>query len=73
MGVAGGDASLIKFANETINRKRGYGKQVGLDINVSGTITHNVVNIDSLDLPLKVRKQIREAMRHTKQIESKVV
>lgn len=75
MGVAGGDSYLTKFANETYNRKRGYGKSVEIDVKGSININHNIISIDSLPLTLKEKKWLLEKIRraNTKQIESKTV
>jgi len=61
--VQSGDTAAILFVNKTINRDRGYGEKV--DVNVKGRIDHAHVhvNVDELDLPLETRKQILQAMR----------
>jgi len=76
MLVAGGDTASTIFANRTYNKKRGYNEKVDVDVNVSGTINHNIIPIDSLDLPIEVRKQILGKVREAtnmKQIESKAI
>ena len=61
--IAGGDATLTKFANETYNRDRGYGRELNLNLDVSGTIQHNVVSINHLKLPIKTRKALLKSLR----------
>ena len=73
MLIAGGDTASTIFANRTYNKKRGYSEKIDVDLNVSGSVQHNIVNIDSLGLPLKERKQLLSKVRKAKQIESKVV
>ena len=73
MLIAGGDTASTIFANRTYNRKRGYNEKVDVDMNVSGEIQHNIVNIDALGLPLKERKRLLSKVRKAKQIESKVI
>ena len=64
--VAQGDSSATIFANKTFNRNRGYGEKIQHEH--SGTIDHQhtieAVKVDDLDLPLEVRRQILEALRH---------
>lgn len=64
--VKSGDSSAIIYANKTFNKKRGYGEK--LEVDVSGTITHNhqLVDVDQLNLPLETRKQILIAYRENK-------
>lgn len=61
-----GNALATIFANKTVNRDRGYGDKI--DLNVQGEITHNInyISVDKLDLPLSVRKQILVAIRKQK-------
>ena len=73
MLIAGGDTSSTIFANRTYNRKRGYNEKVDVDLNISGSVQHHIVSIDSLDLPLKERKRLLHKIRKVKQIESKAV
>lgn len=62
--VAGGDTSATIHVNKTLNKDRGYGNpKRQIDLNVSGEIKHNIVNIDELGLPLDTRKEILEAIR----------
>lgn len=63
--VAGGDTSATIFANETLNKDRGYSKKMDIDINQ--TITQSTVNIDELELPLETRKQLLQAIRAGKE------
>jgi hypothetical protein len=57
-----GDVAAIIFANKTLNSDRGYNEKQ--EIKVSGSInhTHTVINVDQLNLPLEVRRQIFQAM-----------
>ncbi len=73
MLIAGGNPSATIMANQTFNRKRGYGPKVDVDMNVSGSVQHNIVSIDSLGLPLKERKRLLSKVREVKQIESREV
>ena len=59
--VAEGNTSATIFANKTVNADRGYGQKLSID--VSGTVTHQLVSVADLDLPLEVRKQILDAVR----------
>ena len=73
MLVAGGDTAATIFANKTFNRDR-YPEKATVDVNVRGTIQHNVVRIDDLQLPLEVRKKILVAIReHKPQLTGEVV
>ena len=79
MLVAGGDTSATLMANQTYNKKRGYGAKV--EVEVFGNIQHNVIQIDTLGFTLKERKWLLKKVRDSnietqlpvKQIESKVV
>lgn len=58
--VAKGDAYAITFVNRTVNRDRGYGDK--LEVEVSGTIQHNhTIDISKLNLSLSCRKEILAA------------
>lgn len=59
--VRNGDPAATIFANRAINRDRGYNDKQ--EISISGTIEHNVRQVDDLDLPLEVRKALLDAMR----------
>lgn len=65
-----GDPSAVIFANRTFNRDRGYGAEVS--VNVSGTVNHQhahvLIDIDDLDLPLSVRRQILAAYRQKQSV-----
>jgi len=82
--IAGGCVPATIAANQTYNRKRGYGQTV--DVEVSGEIRHNVISIDAMKLTLKERKWLLSKVRNStlelqkanqmqmvKQIESKAV
>ena len=73
--VAQGDRGAIKFLNERLNQDRGYAKpntKMELGVTVQGSIDHKYT-VDDLNLPLAVRKQMLDAVRERKQIESKVL
>jgi hypothetical protein len=61
--VSARDTSATIFANKTFNRDRGYGES--RKVEVSGTIEHqhHVLSVDSLELPLEVRRAILDAYR----------
>lgn len=61
--VRKGDAPAIIFANKTFNKGRGYNEKIETSTTVNGQITHNVLNIDELQLPLEVRRQLLKAIR----------
>ena len=79
MLVAGGDTSATLMANQTYNKKRGYGAKV--EVEVSGNIQHNVIQIDTLGFTLKERKWLLKKVRNSnietplpvKQIESRAI
>lgn len=66
--VTSRDAMAVIHANKTINRDRGYSEKI--DVNVSGTVNHNVtvVSIDTLQLPIETREQILSALRAAKNV-----
>ena len=62
--IRSGDSSATIFANRTLNRDRGYNEKFELE--VKGQVNHahaHIVQIDDLNLPIKVRRLILEAMR----------
>lgn len=70
--VACGDAPATIFANKTFNKDRGYNEKI--DVNMSGDLNQNVVTVDSLNLPLDIRKQLLEAIRNRqKDIKEQVI
>jgi len=52
--VAAGDVPATLHAVQTYCKDRGYGKQV--DVKVSGEVTHNIFNTESM--PIKLKKEI---------------
>ncbi len=66
--VEEGDTSATIFANRTFNRDRGYNEKV--EVEHTGTVNHNhlVVDVDSLDLPIEIRKTILLAMREKRKM-----
>jgi len=65
--IAGGDRAAIIFANETYNKTRGYNKKVEVNMNVEGNINQNIVSVEGLKLPLKMRKELLERIRQQRQ------
>lgn len=61
--VAGGDSSATVFVNRTLNRDRGYNEKSQVDVNFRGSVDVNVLDVDSLDLSMAVRKAILDAIR----------
>lgn len=59
--IKDGDTSATIFANQTLNKDRGYGKTVKHEQDV--TVNVNVVSIEGLGLPLDVRRQILSAIQ----------
>jgi Homeodomain-like domain len=46
--VKEGNTAAILFANKTVNRDRGYGTHSSVDVNVSGEITHGIMDLGDL-------------------------
>lgn len=63
--VASGDTSATVFANRTFNANRGYNPKSEINVNINGQVNHKIgiVKVDTLNLPLEVRKQILDATR----------
>jgi len=59
--VAGGDTTATVFANRTYNRQRGYNEK--FDVEVSGGLQNTVVNVEEMNLPIDVRKEILKSLR----------
>lgn len=59
--VRKGETAAVLFANKTFNKSRGYGEKI--EIEHSGTINHQMIDIASLDLSLETRKSILDAYR----------
>lgn len=59
--VAQGDASATIFANRTLNRDRGYDMKTTID--VTGGVLHGHVDLETLNLPVEVLRQLRGAAR----------
>lgn len=66
--VKEGDTTAIIFANRTFNRDRGYNDKVEMSVEHKGEVSH-MVSIDSLELPIEVRRQMLEAIRKKRAIE----
>ena len=58
-----GDTTATVFANRTLNADRFPDKRA-VDMNVQGSIQHNVIDVDSLDLDLKTKKILLKAIRN---------
>lgn len=71
--VKKGNPNAVLFVNKTKNRDRGYGDKTMVDINVNGNINHQIVKIDTLNLPVEVKREILDAIRNTKMIESREI
>jgi hypothetical protein len=71
-----GDSVILSKIMDTKLKDRGYAKENKIDVNVQGQITHTheVVAVDDLKLPFRIRKQLLAAVRERKKIvESTVV
>ncbi len=66
--VASGDTSAIIFVNRTYNRDRGYNERVEVDMNLSGELDQNIMNVDVMKLPLNTRKEILKSLRNNKKV-----
>lgn len=64
--VKGGDTSATIFVNKTFNKDRGYNEKVDVDVNLSGETVHSIIKIDTLDLPIKTRKELLKSLRQQK-------
>ena len=69
--IAGGDTNATIFSAKTKLKHRGYAEK--LDVNFNANITHTYIDITQLNLPIDIRKQILEAHRMMKLVESKEV
>lgn len=58
--VKDGNPHAIIFVNRTLNRDRGYNEKYEVDIKNTTTVK---IQVDELNLPLDVRKQILDSMR----------
>lgn len=65
--VKKGETSAVIFANKTINSKRGYAEQSTQKVEVSGSVQHNVLDLNSLNLPTKLRLAIFEHIQKQEQ------
>jgi AcrR family transcriptional regulator len=65
-GVDEGNPMLVKYANETFNSKRGYGKQVKHTYDGEVKHTHGVT-LDELNLTLEERKMLLNKYRQATQ------
>lgn len=65
--VKKGDTSAVIFVNKAFNKDRGYSDKQEIDVKHQHIHAHAVVDIDSLKLPLEVRKQLLEAMENKDQ------
>lgn len=71
--VRKGNALAVVAMNKTLNRDRGYGDKV--DVNHSGAIQHNmnVVDIERLELSVRVQRALLDAVRKRKELDKHVV
>lgn len=65
--VARGDSSATIFANRTFNRDRGYNEKVTVEVEGQVNHIHAVISVDSLGLPIEVRKTILNAIRQQRE------
>jgi hypothetical protein len=71
--VNANDPGLVKFANETFNKNRGYGKKVEHDHTHRGTIEHehSLLDLTELELSPTCRDELHDAIRkHQEKIEA---
>lgn len=68
--VAQGDASATIFANRTMNRDRGYDMKTTVDI--TGGVLHGHVDLETLNLPVEVLRQLRGAAREKLQAQEPI-
>lgn len=61
--VKKGDTSAVLFASKTVNAKRGYADVKTTNVEVKGQITHGVLDLNTLKLPVKLRAEIMEVIR----------
>lgn len=61
--MRGGDSAATIFANKTLNRDRGYADRTTIDVNVSGQIAVNVIDVAQLGLPVEVMRVVLDAIR----------
>jgi hypothetical protein len=70
--VEAGDTQAVIFANRCLNRDVYNEKAIAKEINVSGQVDHNhihgIVNVDDLQLPLELRKNLLERIRNQQAI-----
>lgn len=61
--VRRGNAPATIYANKTFNRDRGYGEKIEVDMNLSGELDQNVIQVDTLNLSLDLRKVLLASRR----------
>lgn len=62
--VSRGDTAATIFANKTFNRDRGYDEKQRVEVQHS--MSGNMIDLETLELPLEVRKQVLLAVRAAK-------
>ena len=70
--VEDGNPAAVLFANKTYNRNRGYTSRSQVDVNVSGSVAHGVLDLTEL-LPYlreEVRLELLAAIRQREQVEA---
>jgi hypothetical protein len=66
--VRKGDTAAVIFANKTLNRDRGYGDKVSVEVSGQINHLHAVVKISELDLDLETRRNLLDALRKKKKV-----
>lgn len=66
--VKSGDTAAVIFANKTMNRDR---YPTTKEVTINGQVMHGIVNLDELDLPVDVMRQIVHAQQKQKLLASK--
>jgi hypothetical protein len=61
--IRGGDSAATIFANRTLNRDRGFADKSTIDVNVSGSVNVNVIDVTQLGLPVEVMRTVLDAVR----------
>lgn len=56
--VADGDRNAVIFANKSINTDRGYGQKIQVEHKGNIEHNHNLVDLDQLRIPLKLRMEL---------------
>lgn len=75
MLVSGGDTTAIVAANQSMNAKRGYGKQIAttIDGNITTNNVSTYIHVENMNLSLATRKEILKETRRIKHEEEKAL